>query len=522
MVDQKHSPTILIVSDTMENTGQLRSVLISRGYLPVWMNCGQAAVLKATREKFDLIILDVEISEKNGIEISRKIQKEVQTPGVPLIFITPVEYEDRLLKMFKPGEIDYVQKPFKYEELIIRIELHLALRRVQEELKKSRDIAEKAANAKSLFLANMSHEIRTPLNGIIGMVDIMRHTNLDMEQKEYLDIIEISGETLLMIINDILDFSKIEAGQISFEKIAFNIRQEIENVRKLLTYKIQQSKLEFLVTVSDSVPVLVTGDPHRLKQILTNLLNNAIKFTEQGFVKLNVSLEGIINNNYKLRFEVEDSGIGISPKNQSNLFKSFTQADSSTTRRFGGTGLGLAICKRLAHMMKGEIGVESELGKGSLFWFTAVFEPVVSGKRPDNPNAFVLTGEEPLDILLAEDNEINAKVSMLCIRKLGHKVKLAKNGVEALELFQKNHFDIILMDVHMPGIDGVEASQEIRRIEKNNGIEDGVPIIAMTANKYNDDIKHFLGSGMNDHLGKPFRPSELEAILKRNLKLNEV
>ncbi|RKD89957.1 response regulator [Mangrovibacterium diazotrophicum] len=522
MADQKHSPTILIVSDTMENTDQLRSVLIGRGYLPVWMNSGQAAVLKATREKFDLIILDVEISDKNGIEISRKIQKEVQTPGVPLIFITPVEEEDRLLKMFKPGEFDYVQKPFKYEELIIRIELHMTLRKVQEELKKSRDVAEKAANAKSLFLANMSHEIRTPLNGIVGMVDIMRQTNLDKEQREYLDIIEISGETLLMIINDILDFSKIEAGQISFEKIAFNIRNEIENVRKLLAYKIQQSKLDFSITVSDSVPVLITGDPLRLKQILINLLNNAFKFTEKGFVKLNVSLEGITNNNYKLRFEIEDSGIGISNENQSKLFKSFTQADTSTTRRFGGTGLGLAICKRLTHMMKGEIGVESELGKGSLFWFTSVFEPVVSGKRPENPNAFVISGDGPLRILLAEDNEINAKVSMLCIRKLGHKVMLARNGIEALELFHDNEFDIVLMDVQMPGMDGVEATQEIRRIEKTSGVEKGIPIIAMTANKYSDDIRLFLKSGMNDHLGKPFKPTELDVVIKRNLNVREV
>lgn len=522
MVEQKSSSTILIVSDNIENTDQLRSALIGRGYLPVWMNGSQAAMLKNTRGKFDLILIDVEVAEKNGSEITRRIQKEVQTPGIPLIFITSGKDEDYLMNMFKPGEFDFIQKPFKYEELIIRIELHLTLKRVQEELQKSKELAEKAANAKTLFLANMSHEIRTPLNGIIGMVDIMRQTNMDKEQQEYLDIIEISGETLLMIINDILDFSKIEAGQISFENIPLNIRQEIQNVRKLLTYKIQQSRLEFNITISDEVPTIVLGDPFRLKQILINLLNNAIKFTPSGFVRLHVKLEGIVNNHYKLRFEVEDSGIGISKENQNKLFKSFSQADSSTTRRFGGTGLGLAICKRLTQMMKGEIGVESELDKGALFWFTAVFDPVVAGKRPYNANTLIISGERPLRILLAEDNDINVKVSTLCIKKLGHQVMVAKDGIEAVDLFKNHPFDLILMDIQMPGMDGISATEEIRRLELEHDAEFSIPIIAVTANKLSDDVEKFLSTGMNDHIEKPFKPQDLELVLKRNVNFNHV
>ncbi len=506
----------------MINIEQLRSALISRGYLSVWMDITQTTVLKTTREKFDLIVLDVELSATNSIEISRKIQDEIQLPGVPLIFITPVEDEGRLLQMFRPGEFDYVQKPFKLEELIIRIELHLAIKRAQDQLRASKDIAEKAANAKSLFLANMSHEIRTPLNGIVGMVDIMKQTKLDKDQREYLNIIEISGETLLMIINDILDFSKIEAGQISLEKIAFNIREEIGNVKKLLAYKIQQSKLEFIVSIGDSVPKTIVGDPLRLRQILINLLNNAIKFTERGYVKLDVSLDKIIGENYKLKFEVEDSGIGIAPQNRVKLFQSFTQADSSTTRKYGGTGLGLAISKSLVHMMNGEINVDSELGKGSRFWFTAVFELTTMDVEGGDTSEIVGAFEEPLKILLAEDNEISAKVSMISVKKLGHNVVLAQNGIEALEMYRKEHFDLILMDVQMPEMDGIEATQEIRKIESETGNNHPIPIVAMTANKYSEDAKLYLESGMTDHLGKPFKPVELEMVLKRNLNLNRV
>jgi len=390
------------------------------------------------------------------------------------------------------------------------------LKRAGEELKKARDVAEQAAKAKAMFLANMSHEIRTPLNGIVGMIDILRQTNLDDQQREYLSIIDISSETLLMIINDILDFSKIEAGEISFEKISFNIRNEIDDVYKVLSYRAKQKHLEFSIDVGTDVPETLQGDPFRLKQILINLINNAIKFTKKGFVRVSVLL--IRNAGYKdaIRFEVQDSGIGISPENQQKLFKSFSQADTSTTRNFGGSGLGLAISKRLVQMMDGEIGAESAEGKGSMFWFTvtldkATSENIVKEEMQNDHHT------RSLNILLAEDNAINQKVSMINIHKLGHQVQVASNGNEAVEMFLHHSFDLILMDVHMPGMDGLEATREIRKIEAERKTDHPVPIIAMTATIYEEDIRNFYNWGMNDYLGKPFKPVDLAQVMEKNM-----
>jgi CheY-like chemotaxis protein len=350
------------------------------------------------------------------------------------------------------------------------------------------------------------------------MIDILRQTRLDDQQREYLSIIDISSETLLMIINDILDFSKIEAGLISFEKISFNIRNELDDVYKVLAYGAKQKKLELSVQVSPDVPTNVEGDPFRLKQVLINLINNAIKFTQKGFVRVNVSMMRTNGQEDTIRFEVQDSGIGISLENQKKLFKSFSQADPSTTRNFGGSGLGLAISKRLVQMMKGEIGVTSEEGNGSVFWFTVTLEQAATNPLVKKE----IQGEhetKPLKILLAEDNVINQKVSTINISKLGHQVQVAGNGLEAVKMFSNGAFDLILMDVHMPTMDGHEATTEIRRIEKQRNESHPVPIIAMTATIYEEDIRNFYRWGMNDYLGKPFKPVDLMQVIERNIKV---
>ncbi len=520
-MEEKNTPSrILIVDDMPVNLDLMKSILSTEDYAIVTSKNGMSAMAKANANVFDLILLDIVLPDIDGFEICRQIKTSSKNQDTPIIFLTAQREKESIVKGFKLGAVDYILKPFSEEELLARVSLHLSLKQTQEELKKARNVAEGLAKAKAMFLANMSHEIRTPLNGIVGMIDILKQTSLSEQQMDYVDIVDISSENLLMIINDILDYSKIEAGQIAFEKIKFNIRHEIDEVRKLLYYKSTQKNLEFRIEVESNVPEMLLGDPLRLKQVLINLSNNAIKFTTEGFVKIKVKLGKAMVQQYKLLFEVQDSGIGISPKNQRKLFQSFTQADASTTRKYGGTGLGLAISKKLTQLMNGDIGLNSVEGEGSTFWFTAIFDGAEIMNVNENAEIgrkFASLDQLKLKILLVEDNVINQKVCVLTIKKLGHEVIAVNNGIEALELYAKTNFDMILMDIQMPGMDGLEATEEIRKIEKEKNVEKKIPIIAITANMFKEDVKKFLANGMNDHLGKPFKPSELDEIIRRNL-----
>lgn len=509
---------ILIVDDMPVNLELMKSILAVEDYIVVTTKTGTSAMAKANANVFDLILLDIVLPDIDGFEICRQIKAGSKNQDTPIIFLTAQRDKESIIKGFKLGAVDYILKPFSDEELLARVSLHLSLKHTQEELKKARIIAEGVAKAKAMFLANMSHEIRTPLNGIIGMVDILKQTKMGKEQQEYLDIVDISSDNLLMIINDILDYSKIEAGQISFEKIKFNLRQEVNEVKKLLFYKSNQKNLQFQIEVADVVPEMLLGDPLRLKQVLINLCNNAIKFTTEGFIKIRVNIEKEMVQQCKLLFEVVDSGIGVSTENQKKLFTSFTQADPSTTRKYGGTGLGLAISKKLTQLMNGDIGVKSIEGDGSTFWFTAVFDHAEIMQVNEDGTIEREFDQQKLKVLLAEDNIINQRVSILNVQKLGHEVVVANNGIEAVELFAKMDFDLILMDIQMPGMDGLEATQAIRKMEKQNNSIDQIPIIAITANIFKEDIKKFFDSGMNDHLGKPFKASDIEEVILRNLK----
>ncbi len=520
MNETKKISKILIVDDVQLNLDLMKEILSGEEYLVATAINGKSAIAKAKAHKFDLILLDVVLPDIDGFEVCQHLKSNPQTQGIPIIFLTAKSEKDSLIKGFQLGAVDYIPKPFSKEELLARVNLHLTLKHIQEQLIHSKEMAEAAAKAKAIFLANISHEIRTPMNGIIGMVDILKQTKLTEEQLEYLDIVGISGENLLMIINDVLDFSKIEAGQITFERIRFNLHDEINEVTKILRYKAVQKNLELSFHIEENVPELLIGDPLRLKQVLINLCNNSIKFTSQGFVRIKASLKEKTDSSVRLYFEVIDTGIGISPENQKKLFKSFSQADVSTTRKFGGTGLGLAISKNLIQLMNGEVGITSEEGNGAIFHFDAEFgfsSQVISIEHSQQLEDFAENSQK-LKILLAEDNVINQKVAILNLQKLGHSVIVAQNGFLAYEKFISDKPDVIFMDIRMPVMDGVEATGKIREWEKLNQIAVRIPIVAMTANTLKSDKELFIAAGMDDYLSKPFNANDLIRVIDRICK----
>ncbi len=518
--DKKYK--ILVVDDMAINLELIKSVLELEGnFSLVLVSDGKSAIRKAKTNYFDLILLDIMMPEMDGYEVCNILKSYPATKDIPIIFLTALDGPKDIQKAFRYGAVDYISKPFSREELVSRVNLHISLKRTREELVKARRAAEAATEAKAIFLANMSHELRTPMNGIIGMVDILKRTELTDSQQEYLSIIESSGENLLTIINDILDLSKIEAGHMELESIPFSLRDEVRRVVNIMQIIADKKELPIKFIIDKDVPTYVKGDPVRLKQIIINLVNNAIKFTVKGKITISVEKKSMGNGKVQLLFKIMDTGIGISPEGQKKLFQSFSQVDKSTTRKYGGTGLGLMISKNLTQMMDGEIGVESVEGVGSTFWFFIFLElsdeeSYNKQRRENNASHEHKTHTQlKLHILLAEDNKINQKVAMLNLENLGYQVDIANNGKEAVEKFENNYYDLIFMDVQMPEMDGVEACKRIRELENKSGGTKKIPIIAMTANTSEDERKKYMEVGMDEYISKPFKRKELIEIFMK-------
>jgi signal transduction histidine kinase/ActR/RegA family two-component response regulator len=386
-------------------------------------------------------------------------------------------------------------------------------------LHRAREAVEKASQAQSRFLSNMNHELRTPMNGVLGSVELLAATDTSKQQRQYINILQTSGEHLLHIINDILDISKIGSGKFIIDAKPFELKQNINGLVKLFEAPLKEQGNRLTIAIDDKVPPMVKADPLRLKQLLINIVGNANKFTKDGHIQVKVGIESRQGNSLTLLVAVSDNGIGIAPEKQQSIFEAFSQADESTTRDYGGTGLGLTICKQLVNNMHGRIWVESEPGNGSTFFFTfnvdkveTVAETVVELRIESGQS--LLGDKQPLDILVAEDNMVNQAVIVNLLANLGYQVDVANNGEEAIEAYENKRYDLIFMDIQMPKMDGLEAS---RIIKKKTQSDERPVIVAMTANRSPEDVQAFLAAGMLAHFGKPVEITKISDFIEQQM-----
>ncbi|MBN1199045.1 MAG: response regulator [Bacteroidales bacterium] len=516
-------PKILLVDDREKNILVLEEMLGDLNIEYVRAYSGTEAIAKAADIDFALVLMDVNMPEMDGFEAVEHIRKDPRNTLLPIIYITAFYHEDYYrVKGIKSGAVDFITKPIIPDILVGKVTVFINLykqrkaleeeilwrEQIEKDLKKAKDLAEDAMRAKQKFLSTMSHEIRTPLNAIINTVNLLHDEDPREEQKESLDILRFSTDNLLKIVNDILDYSKIDAGKIEFEKVEFEMRKLLEGVRKSFSYDINRKALTMEIHVDDQIPAVIFGDSIRLTQILINLVGNAVKFTAEGGIILSASQEKKLEDIITVRFDITDTGIGIPDDKVDMIFDSFTQATSSTTRKYGGTGLGLAITQKLVELQGGTISVQSKVCEGSTFSFSLPFQVSIKTQvKDDTLEKATFHSLKGMKILVVEDNLVNQKIVSKYLSKWEVEQDLAENGKVALQKVMQNRYDLVLMDLHMPEMSGYEATLKIRSLPEQ--YFQNLPIIALTASVFLEDREKIQKFGMNGFITKPFNPSEL-------------
>jgi len=520
MENDKHS--VLIIDDQRMNITELSKAL-RPDYEIYAAGNGRDAIIAAEANQPDVILLDIQMADMDGYEVITELKKSEVTKDIPVIFITglaDVESEEKGLAL---GAVDYIRKPFSSSIVKLRIfnqiemlEMTETLKSSAEQLEAALEEANEASKAKSAFLSNMSHEIRTPMNAIIGLGELLLRERLSERQKAYVNDIAVSSKALLEIVNDILDFSKIESGKMELNPVDFDLAVLIDNIESLFVHVTHRKGLEFRLERGTDLPEVLFGDDVRIRQILANILGNAVKFTEQGYVCLRISA-----SDGSLFFDITDTGIGIRKADQSKLFKAFEQVDKSINRNVVGTGLGLVISKSFTEMMGGAITLDSDYGRGSVF---TVKIPIVPGDREKIKESTAIKESKLIcapeaNVLVVDDNEFNRRVADGLLELMEIRADTADSGFRAIELVLEKDYDVVFMDHMMPEMDGMETTAKIRDM---GGKYDLLPIVAFTANAVQGAKEMFLENGFNDFISKPINTQELIRVLESWLPSDKV